>query len=293
MNNDHESPSIVYETWQHSASVTQKEISDMGDCNRDDEWNLKTRYLETAYFPEDHTREIITKGLKEALLSWDLIEDKMVCITTDSGANVVKATSLNDWTRLECFGHRLHSAIVSSALDIFRNYTEASLAGVCIMKDLELVVHEARLHNEHQYMDRTMGHLQYMADLSLQQTAEIESNISEGLMLYDSLELALSYRCERKKYIYFSSNEASENGNYFQNVPDSRLLPTVCILCSSKATDGKLRKYALRPVFPILQSGICIEVIDLGQDTKTTDAGSFFPLHSCLLSFPKLKLNIS
>ncbi len=35
----------------------------------------------------------------------------MVCITTDSGANIVKAASLNNWTRLQCFGHRLHLAI--------------------------------------------------------------------------------------------------------------------------------------------------------------------------------------
>ena len=77
----------------------------------DEEWKLQTRCLETAYFPEDHTGELIAEGLKEALLSWGLIEKKMVCITTDSGANVVKATSLNNWTRLQCFGHRLHSAI--------------------------------------------------------------------------------------------------------------------------------------------------------------------------------------
>ena len=77
----------------------------------DQEWNLKTRCLETAYFPDDHTGENIEEGLKEALLTWSLIEDKMVCITTDSGANVVKATSLNGWTRLQCSGHRLHSAI--------------------------------------------------------------------------------------------------------------------------------------------------------------------------------------
>ncbi|XP_055051262.1 E3 SUMO-protein ligase ZBED1-like [Misgurnus anguillicaudatus] len=83
----------------------------------DNEWGLKTRCLETAYFPEDHTGEVIAEGLKEALLSWGLIEDKMVCITTDSGANVVKATSLNNWTRLQCFGHRLHSAIGAAGKD--------------------------------------------------------------------------------------------------------------------------------------------------------------------------------
>ncbi|KAI2647713.1 Zinc finger BED domain-containing protein 6 [Labeo rohita] len=38
-------------------------------------------------------------------------EERQVCITTDNGTNVVKAASLNDWTRLQCFGHRLHLAI--------------------------------------------------------------------------------------------------------------------------------------------------------------------------------------
>ncbi|XP_061584717.1 E3 SUMO-protein ligase ZBED1-like [Cololabis saira] len=41
----------------------------------------------------------------------------MVCITTDSGANIVKAASLNNWTRLQCFGHRLHLAIENAMKD--------------------------------------------------------------------------------------------------------------------------------------------------------------------------------
>lgn len=32
-------------------------------------------------------------------------------MTTDSGSNMVKALELNKWTRLGCFGHRLHIAI--------------------------------------------------------------------------------------------------------------------------------------------------------------------------------------
>ena len=74
----------------------------------DKDWNLLSKCLQTAYFPEDHTGEIIAAGLSEALASWGLSEDKQVCITTDSGTNIVKATSLNNWTRLQCFGHRLH-----------------------------------------------------------------------------------------------------------------------------------------------------------------------------------------
>ncbi|KAL1274368.1 hypothetical protein QQF64_027182 [Cirrhinus molitorella] len=33
------------------------------------------------------------------------------CITTDNAANVIKAVELNEWTRLQCFVHRLHLAI--------------------------------------------------------------------------------------------------------------------------------------------------------------------------------------
>lgn len=75
------------------------------------EWSLISKCLETAYFPDDHTAEVIAKGLAELLESWGLDEHKLVCITTDSGANILKATALNHWTRLQCFGHRLHSAI--------------------------------------------------------------------------------------------------------------------------------------------------------------------------------------
>ncbi|KAJ8333502.1 hypothetical protein SKAU_G00415100 [Synaphobranchus kaupii] len=41
----------------------------------------------------------------------------MACMTTDSGANMVRALELNSWTRLQCFGHRLHLAIEKSARD--------------------------------------------------------------------------------------------------------------------------------------------------------------------------------
>ncbi len=75
------------------------------------DFNVKSRCLQTAFFPADHTGEELAQGLKESLDSWSLEEEKMVCITTDSGANIVKAASLNNWTRLQCFGHRLHLAI--------------------------------------------------------------------------------------------------------------------------------------------------------------------------------------
>lgn len=65
-----------------------------------------------SYYPDDHTREIIVQGLREALESWGLGEERQVALTTDSVANIVKAVQLNDWKRFQCFGHRLHLAIV-------------------------------------------------------------------------------------------------------------------------------------------------------------------------------------
>ncbi|XP_041841381.1 E3 SUMO-protein ligase ZBED1-like isoform X2 [Melanotaenia boesemani] len=83
----------------------------------DQDWNLKSKCLQTSYFPDDHTGEVIALGLSEALASWGLSEEKQVCITTDSGTNIVKAASLNNWTRLQCFGHRLHSAVEKAGKD--------------------------------------------------------------------------------------------------------------------------------------------------------------------------------
>lgn len=76
-----------------------------------DEWKVASRCLQTSYFPDDHTGEAIAEGLKDALESWGLREESQVCITTDNGTNVVKAVPLNDWRRLQYFGHRLHLAI--------------------------------------------------------------------------------------------------------------------------------------------------------------------------------------
>ncbi|XP_035848419.1 zinc finger BED domain-containing protein 1-like [Sander lucioperca] len=78
---------------------------------------LKACSLQTAYFPEDHTGENIAAGLREGLECWDLNEDNLVCITMDNASNMVKAAQLNEWTRLQCFGHRLHLAIENAIKD--------------------------------------------------------------------------------------------------------------------------------------------------------------------------------
>ncbi|XP_061571822.1 E3 SUMO-protein ligase ZBED1-like [Cololabis saira] len=82
-----------------------------------DNLELKSKCLQTSFLPEDHTGEIIAQGLQDALISWSLNEAHQVCITTDKGANIIKAVSLNRWTRLQCFGHRLHLAIERSMKD--------------------------------------------------------------------------------------------------------------------------------------------------------------------------------
>lgn len=77
----------------------------------DENWNLRNVCLQTAYFPEDHTGEMIGQELKDALSSWELSEERLTCMTTDSGTNVIKALKDNKWPNLKCFGHRLHNAI--------------------------------------------------------------------------------------------------------------------------------------------------------------------------------------
>lgn len=74
-------------------------------------FELCSRCLQTAYFPTDHTGENIATGLKEFLANWGLKEEAQTCITTDNATNMIKAMELNQWTRLQCFGHRLHLAI--------------------------------------------------------------------------------------------------------------------------------------------------------------------------------------
>ncbi|XP_039903045.1 E3 SUMO-protein ligase ZBED1-like [Simochromis diagramma] len=83
----------------------------------DMDFNMKTKCLQTSFFPEDHTGQNIAAGLKQALATWDLEEGKLVCITTDNAANVILAAQLNGWMRLQCFGHRLHLAIERAMKD--------------------------------------------------------------------------------------------------------------------------------------------------------------------------------
>ncbi|KAI4885812.1 hypothetical protein NFI96_022422 [Prochilodus magdalenae] len=98
------------------------------------EWKLCSPCLETSYFPKDHTGHNIADSLREFLQSWCLKEEKQVCVTTDSGPNVVKAIELNNWTRLSCFGHRLHIAIEFTDALSAEDYVTAS----CLKPVLQL-----------------------------------------------------------------------------------------------------------------------------------------------------------
>ena len=87
------------------------------------DWILSSRCLQTNYFPEDHTGVMIAKALREALQSWDLREDMLVCVTTDNATNNISALQLNEWNRLQCFGHRLQLAIGEWSTTLTMNIT--------------------------------------------------------------------------------------------------------------------------------------------------------------------------
>ena len=74
----------------------------------DDNWILRNR---CQFLPQDHTGERLSKQM------WELHEEKQVCLTTDSGSNMISAAASLDWIRLSCFGHNLHLAITKSLKD--------------------------------------------------------------------------------------------------------------------------------------------------------------------------------
>jgi len=80
----------------------------------DSHWSLRTRCLQTHFFPESHTGQNIAEAMKSALEAWDLKAENQVCLTTDNGSNIVKAASDLEWLRLSCFGHNLHLAITKA-----------------------------------------------------------------------------------------------------------------------------------------------------------------------------------
>lgn len=75
------------------------------------DWTLKSKCLETAFAPESHTAAVLAEVLQDALQAWGVGEEKVVCITTDNGANIVAAVRDLKWPWISCFGHNLNLAV--------------------------------------------------------------------------------------------------------------------------------------------------------------------------------------
>lgn len=55
-------------------------------------------------------------AINELMEDWGLEASGMVCVTSDSGANMVRAASIANWPRVSCFGHNLHNAVNAGLL---------------------------------------------------------------------------------------------------------------------------------------------------------------------------------
>ena len=75
------------------------------------DWALKSHCLQAHFTPEDHTGLHLQDAMNTTLREWNLDEQKLVAITTDSGSNIKLACTLLKWNRLSCFGHNLDLAV--------------------------------------------------------------------------------------------------------------------------------------------------------------------------------------
>ena len=55
-------------------------------------WEYTSRNLETCFLPVDHTGANIADAIRSTHEAWNLPMDKLVCMTTDNGANIIKAS---------------------------------------------------------------------------------------------------------------------------------------------------------------------------------------------------------
>ncbi|XP_047201797.1 E3 SUMO-protein ligase ZBED1-like [Girardinichthys multiradiatus] len=93
------------------------------------DWTLKSKCLETAFTPESHTAAVLAEALQDGLQAWGIGEEKVVCITSDNGTNIVAAVRDLKWPWISCFGHNLNLA-VKNALNKEKNKTDRAF-GVC------------------------------------------------------------------------------------------------------------------------------------------------------------------
>ncbi len=96
----------------------------------DTEWKLVSKCLQTSFLPEDHTAANLADALQEALHDWGLEDNKVSCITTDSGSNIKAAVRNLGWPWLSCFGHNLNLAVSNTIEKTEKARTDRALA-VC------------------------------------------------------------------------------------------------------------------------------------------------------------------
>ncbi len=86
-------------------------------------WELNSKCLETVFMPDSHAIDNLAEALRSTFQEWSLDKRKLVCITTDNGANIVAAVRKLGWKWLNCFGHNLHLAVT--------NAMKTQATGVC------------------------------------------------------------------------------------------------------------------------------------------------------------------
>lgn len=93
----------------------------------DSSFHLHSRCLDLFELDESHTGEAIQKSVQKAVEYFTIQEDSkisVVSLTTDNGANMLKAVKLSCWPGIECFAHTLQLCIKnpldSDEMGIFR-----------------------------------------------------------------------------------------------------------------------------------------------------------------------------
>ncbi len=78
------------------------------------DWDLESLALAASFVPNDHTADVLVDALEEVMSEWRLKASNLVCLTTDSGSNIVAAAKNLKWKRISSFGHNLDLAITKA-----------------------------------------------------------------------------------------------------------------------------------------------------------------------------------
>lgn len=72
---------------------------------------IRTFCLACTSLNLDHTAQNLQRFIKEILYEWKIDNEKITAITTDYGANIIKAVSLMNFNHNACFGHALNIGV--------------------------------------------------------------------------------------------------------------------------------------------------------------------------------------